>query len=178
MHGGGHSKVSPFMHQATSMSSCPHLFSFRPISLHISHFPHFHLPHYHVPSPPCAHADNEMARCVHEDTCKYPRTCNKALQVCLFIFILFLCDLSPHTPPFHRIRHSQYMRVGQIMLRYRTFRMPNCFGHWRGIPSCILSPPGLPCVSYACGSCPYRAFVFFSHIVPAFGVLRGTLNIL
>jgi hypothetical protein len=113
MHRGGHSKVSPFMHQATSISSCPHLFSFRPMSLHISHFPHFHLPYYHVPSPPCAHADNEMARCVHEDTCKYPRTCNKAWQVCLFSFVLFLCDLSPHTPPFHRIRHSQYMRVGQ-----------------------------------------------------------------
>ena len=53
MHRGGHSKVSPFMHQATSMPSCPCFFSFRPTSLHVSDFPHFHPAtshRHHVPT--------------------------------------------------------------------------------------------------------------------------------
>ena len=146
-----------------------------------STFPIFHISIFHITTSPRRHVPTR--------TMKWLVACTRTLasilvpatrhgkSACSHLFCFCAISL-PHTPPFHRIRHSQYMRVGQIMLRYRTFRMPNCFGHWRGIPSCILSPPGLPCVSYACGSCPYRAFVFFSHIVPAFGVLRGTLNIL
>jgi hypothetical protein len=87
MRGRGHSKVSPSMHQAASMSSCPYFFLFRPISLHISHFPHFHLTtshRHHVPK-------RTMQWLV-----VYTRTLASVLvyatghfMVCLFVFIYF-----------------------------------------------------------------------------------------
>jgi hypothetical protein len=84
-------KVPPFVHQAISMPSCPHSFSFRPMLLHVSHFPCLLLTTCHRHHVPRAHADNEMARCVHEDTYTCSRTCHKAFQIvgcraCLYIY--------------------------------------------------------------------------------------------
>jgi hypothetical protein len=94
-------------------------------------FPTF--PSCHVPSPPCAHADNEMARCVYEDTFKCPRLSTSYLRACLFIFILFLGDIATHISPFHRVRHSHYMHMScgmprfSFRPRYRNFRTPSYF---------------------------------------------------
>jgi hypothetical protein len=131
MHGGGHSKVSPFMHQAISMSFCPCFFSFRPMSLHISYFPHFHLAtshRLHVPTRTMrwlvAHARTLSSVLVYATS---------YLRACLFIFILFLGDIASHTPPFRRVRHSHYVRTScgmprfSFRPRYRTFRTPSYF---------------------------------------------------
>jgi hypothetical protein len=134
-------------------------------------------PSCHVPSPPFAHADNEMARCVHEDTHSVLVYATSHFRACLFIFILFLGDLASHAPPFRRVRHSHCMRTSHGMPRfsfrprYRIFRTPSCFWRWRGVPSCVLSPPSPPWVFCACESCPHRALIF-AHVMPAFGVLR------
>jgi hypothetical protein len=95
---------------------------------------------------------------------------------------LFLGDVASHIPPFRRVRHSHYIRISYGMPRfsfrprYRTFRTPSYFWRWRGIPSCVLSPPGLPChIIHTCKSRPYHALIF-AHIIPVFGVLRGTLT--
>ena len=118
---------SPGPGEATSLFPCPCSVSFRPTSLRASHFPYFRLAtshRHHVPT-------REM-----------PRPASY-FRVCLFTFIF-------HAPPFRRVRHSQCMRMSCGMPRFsfrsgnRTFRMPNCFWRWRGTPSCVLSPPGLP----------------------------------
>jgi hypothetical protein len=101
-----------------------------------------------------------MARCVHEGTFKCPRLSYTAsyLRVCLFIFILFLGVHISGSACFHHMRMSHGMpRFSSC--HYRTFRMPRCFGRCRGIPSCVLSPPGPTWVLYTCDSSPYRALI-------------------
>jgi hypothetical protein len=89
-------------------------------------------PSYHVPSPPFAHVDNEMARCVCEDTCGVLVYVTNYFRTCLFILILFLGDLASHTHPSRCDRPSHYMRTSCGMPRfifrpcYRTFRTPSC----------------------------------------------------
>jgi hypothetical protein len=108
-------------------------------------FPHFNLPSYHVP----ARTMKWLVACTRTLTRIFAHATRHCKSACSYLF-LFLGDLAPHAPPFHRIRHSQCMRMA--MPRYRTFRMPNCVGHWRGTPSCILSPPGLPQLGFIVAS--------------------------
>ena len=93
--------MSPFMHQATSMSSCPYFFLFRPTSLHVSHFPHFHLAtshRHHVPTR------TMKWLVVHTRTLASVLVYSTShFRVCLFMFGFFLGDFAPHIPPFRRI---------------------------------------------------------------------------
>jgi hypothetical protein len=118
MCGGGHSKVSPFMHQATSMSSCPCFFSFQPTPLHISHFPHLHLTTSHRHHAPMqttkwlvAHTRTLVSVLVYATS---------HVRVCLFMCFLFLGDLPSYTPPFRRVRCSPYMRMSCGMPRFSS----------------------------------------------------------
>jgi hypothetical protein len=172
--------VSPFMHQATSMSSCPCFFSFRPMSLRISHFPHFHLAtshRLHVPTR----------------TMRWLVACTRALasalvyatsylRACLFKFILFLGDIASHIPPFRRVRHSHYIRISYGMPRF-SFR-PRCdiglsahrviFDVGEAFRAAFLARLVFRVKLYM-QIMPYHALIF-AHIIPVFGVLRGTLK--
>ena len=148
--------------------------SFR-FSPHHSTFLIFHiftLPHLIATMRPCGQRNGSLRARGHLQV----SSCMQQGIASLPVHIYFVSgrSRSPCTsfPP-----HSVFSLHAQRPIpRYGAFRMPNCFGHFRGIPSCILSPPGLRWVSYACGSCPYRAFIF-AHVVPAFSVLRGALKI-
>ena len=88
-------------------------FSFRPMSLHISHSPCFHLTT--SSSPPfdtrtmkwlVTRARALSSALVHATSC---------FGVCLFMFILFLGDIDPNAPPFPRTRHSHCTRTARAI---------------------------------------------------------------
>ena len=154
MRGGGHSKVSPFMHQATSMPSCPCFFSFQQTSLHVSHFPRFHLAtslRHHVPT----RTTKWLVACTR--TLASALVCaTSCFRVCLFTFILFLGDLPSCAPPFPRVRCSHHVRTSHGMARLLTrFSSDHTTGlsarrvvfeRCRGTPSCPPGPPWVFCV--------------------------------
>ena len=111
-----HSEVPSFMHQATSMSSCPCFLSFWPISLHVPHFPQCHLTTLHRHHTPMR-------------TMKWLVAHTRALESVLgyatshfmdFLFklILFLGDLAPLT---HTCTHT-HTRTGGRLHAWRRHR--------------------------------------------------------
>jgi hypothetical protein len=131
--GGGHPKMPPFMHQATSLSSFPYFFSFQLTSFRVSHFPHFRLATSYRHHVPRSHADNEMAFCANEDTYKCYRPHRNLFQG-LFVHACFVSGRSRHAPLFRGVRnsHYSYMHVAHEMPRFslrprrRAFRLSAC----------------------------------------------------